>query len=111
MPDLSDEVERQIDEVWGFWTVAWTYDRNEVTRLLNDVIETRWVTANQLNRRGKWKCTDHCDVENHHVHTWCTICQRRIDHEKRLNHNCRFGLGRGQIHPEMNPAFLYNDVF
>jgi hypothetical protein len=28
-----------------------------------------------------------------------------------LNHNCRFGLGRGQIHPDMDPAYLYNDVF
>src|SRR5438045_1683318 len=110
-PDLSNEIENHIEEVWGFWTVAWTYDKNEVTQLLNDVIETRWVTANQPNKRGKWKCTNYCDVENHHVHTWCTICQRRIDHEERLNHNCRFGLGRGQLHPEMDPAYLYNDVF
>ena len=49
-PDLSNEIERHIDEVWEFWTVAWTYDKNEVTRLLNDVIETRWVTANQIGR-------------------------------------------------------------
>ena len=110
-PDLSNEIERHIDEVWGFWTVAWTYDKNEVTQLLNDVIETRWVTANQPNKGGKWKCTNYCDVENHHVHIWCTICQRRIDHEERLNHNCRFGLGRGQLHPDMDPNHLYNDVF
>src|SRR5436305_10201755 len=110
-PDLSNEIKRHIDEVWGFWTVAWTYDKNEVTQLLNDVIETRWVTANQPNKGEKWKCTNYCDVENHHVHIWCTICQRRIDHEERLNHNCHFGLGRGQLHPDMDPNHLYNDVF
>jgi hypothetical protein len=69
------------------------------------------VTANQPNRRGKWKCTDYCDMENHHVHTWCRICERKIDHEERLNHNCRFGLGIRKIHPEMDPEYLYNDVF
>ena len=28
-----------------------------------------------------------------------------------MNHNCHFGLEKGQIHPEMDPAYLYNDVF
>ena len=111
MPDLNDEIESQIDEVWGFWTVAWTYSKDEIARLLKDVIETQWVIANQPNKRGRWKCTDYCDIENHYVHTWCTICQRRIDHEERLNHNCRFGLGRGQVHPDMDPAYLCNNVF
>ena len=78
---------------------------------MEDIIETRWVTANQPNRREKWKCDDYCDVKNHHLHIWCSICERRIDREDRLNHNCRFGMGRGQIHPEMNPDYLYNDVF
>ena len=78
---------------------------------MDNIIETRWVTANQPIKRGKWKCNDYCDVENHHVHSWCTICLRRINHEERLNHNCRFGIGRGQIHPDMDPNHLYNDVF
>src|SRR5262249_33216896 len=43
MPDLNNEIEQQIDEVWGIWTIAWTYDRNEVTRLMNDITETKWV--------------------------------------------------------------------
>jgi hypothetical protein len=111
LPDLSDEIEQHIDEVWGIWTVAWTYSREEVTNLINNIIETKWVVANQPMKRGKWKCDDYCDVENHHLHSWCTICQRRIDREERLNHNCRFGIGRGQVHPDMNPDYLYNDVF
>ncbi len=78
---------------------------------MEDIIETRWVTANQPNRRGKWKCDDYCDIENHHLHIWCSICEKRIDHEDRINHDCRFGMSCGQIHPEMNPDYLYNDVF
>ena len=74
MPDLSDKVEKYIEEVWEFWTVAWTYDKNEVAQLLDNVIETQWVITNQSNKRGKWKCTDYCDIKNHHMHTWCTIC-------------------------------------
>ncbi len=28
-----------------------------------------------------------------------------------FNHGCKFGLGIGDIHPDMNPLFLINDVF
>lgn len=111
LPDTGNEAEQHIHEVWSFWTVAWTYDKNEIDRLTNEVIETRWTIANQPTKKGKWQCDDFCDVENHHVHVWCKICQRRIDHEERTNHNCRFGLGIGQVHPEMNPEHLFNDVF
>src|SRR3954453_2227418 len=111
LPDLSNEMEQHIEEVWGYQTVAWTYTKQEITTLVNNTITTQWVIANQPTRRGKWKCDDYCDIENHHVHVWCEICQARIDHQEKLNHNCRFGLGVGQIHPEMDPQHLINDVF
>ena len=97
IPDLSDKVEKYIDKIWEFWITAWAYLWEEVTRLVNKVIETRWVIANQLTKRGKWKCTDFCDTKNHHMHLWCEICQRRIDYEERLNHNCRFEIGHGHM--------------
>ena len=28
-----------------------------------------------------------------------------------MNHNCQFGLGIGQVHPEMDSNYLFNDVF
>ena len=28
-----------------------------------------------------------------------------------MNYNCQFGLGIGQVHPEMDPNYLFNDVF
>ena len=62
-------------------------------------------------KKGRWKCDVYCDTENHHMHSWCTICQRRIDHEEKLNHNCQFGIGLSQIHPDMNPNYLCNEVF
>ena len=78
---------------------------------MEKLVETRWVTANQPLKKGKWKCAEMCNYENHHMHSWCTICQKRIDLEERMNHNCRFGIGLGQIHPDMDPGHLYNNVF
>ena len=74
MPDFSNEIEKHIEGVWGFWIVTWTYDKNEVAWLLNNVIETQWVITNQPKKRKKWKYTDYCDIENYYVYTWCTIC-------------------------------------
>ena len=93
LPDADNEIEQHIHEVWEFQTVAQNYDRNEVNRLLDEVIETRWTIANQLTQKGKWKCNDYCDTKNHYVHVWCKICQKRIDHKKKMNYNCQFGLG------------------
>ena len=45
------------------------------------------------------------------MHSWCEICQRRINHEECLNHNCHFGIEHRQIHPDIDPFHLYNDVF
>ena len=28
-----------------------------------------------------------------------------------MNHNCHFGLGVGQLHPDMDPTHLCNNVF
>ena len=39
--NAKNEVKQHIYEVWEFWTVAWTYDQNEVNRLLNEIIEIR----------------------------------------------------------------------
>src|ERR1044072_2098275 len=53
LPNLDDEVEQHIDQIWGFQTVAWTYSRAEIATMINNVIETRWVVANQSFKRGK----------------------------------------------------------
>ena len=76
-----------------------------MNRLVNEIVETRWVVANQPMKKGRWKCDVYCDTENHHMHSWCTICQRRIDHEEKLNHNCQFGIGLGQIIVELGALF------
>jgi hypothetical protein len=111
LPDLSDEHEQQIEEEWGFWSKAWTYTHEEVTRLKIDILETKWVIANQPIAKGRWSCDPHCDTENHHLHSWCTVCLKRIDHEDKLDHNCKFGFGLGQIHPDMDPQHLDNTIF
>jgi len=39
----------------------------------------------------------------------CTLCEKIITME--LEHNCIVGYGLGQIHPEMKPEALVNEVF
>src|SRR5688500_7071333 len=39
----------------------------------------------------------------------CTLCEKIITTE--LEHNCIVGYGLGQIHPEMKPEALVNEVF
>ena len=57
------------------------------------------------------KCNDFCDTENHHLHRWCDACEKRIDWEMDHPPTCKFGIGPGQIHPDMKAEYLINDVF
>ena len=57
--------------------------------------------------KGGSRCTDACDIKNHHTHTYCTTCKRNLFQDT-IVHNCTFGFGCGDIHPEMNPRFRVN---
>jgi len=72
------------------------------------VIEQKWVIAGRPINDGKWQCDDFCDWENHHLHTWCSSCQIRLDRMDTQNHGCQYGIGLGQIHPGMDPSALQN---
>ncbi|HVI20899.1 MAG TPA: ribonuclease H family protein, partial [Bacillus sp. (in: firmicutes)] len=109
LPD--NEEEKEISNVWSVWTISYFYTEQEVKELYNNLIKTKWVIANQPIKNGKWECDQHCDTENHHLHSYCTICQKQIYPGMEYNHGCRFGFGLGNIHPDMNPRYLINDVF
>jgi hypothetical protein len=103
--------EKDIDSLWTVHTTACDYTQQEITQMQNELIMEKWVIANQPITRGKMSCYDSCDIENHHLHKWCQACQRRIDWEDNNDHQCKFGIGLGQIKPDMNPNYLINDVF
>ena len=107
----EDNQEKEISNIWSVWTVSYFFTEQEVKDLYQDLIKTKWVTANQPIRRGKWACDQYCDEENHHLHSYCTICRKQIYPGMEYNHGCKFGFGIGEIHPDMNPLYLINDVF
>jgi hypothetical protein len=102
--DMATIEEITVD---GITTVAYTYPKDEIDILYNEFIKIKNVVANQPIKTGGSKCTDACDTENHHIHTYCTVCKRNLFYGTK-EHDCKFGFEDGKIHPEMNPKFLVN---
>jgi hypothetical protein len=65
------------------------------------------VIAGQPIQKEGSKCSETCDIENHHVHTYCKNCKRNLL-EGVVKHECKWGFKEGEIHPEMNPEYLVN---
>src|ERR1051325_7856051 len=42
------------------------------------LIKIKQVIAGQPITRGGSQCTDACDIENHHIHTYCPGCKRNL---------------------------------
>jgi hypothetical protein len=103
--------EQEIDELWSIETPAWTYTNKELNQYYKELTKERWVVANQPQKRGRMKCINCCDTENHHLHQWCKPCEKRIEWENNHIPTCKFGIEQGQIKPEMNPEHLVNEVF
>jgi hypothetical protein len=107
-PDNKNE--QEIDELWSIETPAWTYTNKELNQYYKKLTKERWVVANQPQKRGRMKCINHCDTENHHLHQWCKPCEKRIEWENQYIPNCKFGINQGQIKLEMNPDHV-NNIF
>ena len=107
----ANENEQEISTVWSLCTIAWNYTEVEIADMYANLIKEKWVVANQPERKGRMKCQDYCDTENHHLHKWYHICGKRIDWDMDHAPNCKFGIKLGQIHPDMNPIYLINNMF
>jgi hypothetical protein len=70
-------------------------------------IRVKQVIAHQPITRGGSKCDDSCDIENHHIHTYCTMCKRNLPYGT-VRHDCIIGFTLGKIRPDMRPEFLIN---
>ena len=88
-------------------TVAYTFTCEEIIALYEDSIVEKQVIANQPIRRGGSKCTFSCDLENHHLHTYCKACKRNLPYGT-IVHSCTVGFNLGQKRPDMNPEYLIN---
>ena len=90
-----------------YYTPAYTYSHKELEYLHEAMIKEKQVIANQPITRGGSRCDFSCDIENHHVHTYCKGCQRNLPYGTTI-HNCKCGTGIGKIHFNINPDFLIN---
>jgi hypothetical protein len=87
--------------------IAYAPTMEEYQSIFQENINIRHVVANQPIKKGGSKCTDSCDIENHHRHTYCRLCKRNLPYHT-IVHDCIIGFGPGQIRPEMNPQYLIN---
>ena len=85
--------------------------KEEVEDLFKQNIKIKQVIAGQPILRGGSRCDDFmCDIENHHIHTYCKVCKRNLPYGTTI-HRCLFGFDLGQIHPDMDPKFLVNNLW
>jgi hypothetical protein len=128
--DNSEGPDRSFEEYREKDTPAYYYTMAEITSIYQESIQKKWVIANQPITRGGSRCTLACDTENHHVHYYCTLCKTNLPYGTTI-HDCNFedkyqtwdpenkwgwatqnkkiGWEIGQVHPDMDPAYLVND--
>jgi hypothetical protein len=57
---------------------AYTPTLEEFANLYLNNLKIKNVVANQPINRGGSRCTDACDIENHHTHRYCKACKRNL---------------------------------
>ena len=95
------------DDIEGVQTPAYYFSKEELQELFQEFIQIKQVIAGQPINRGGSRCTFECDIENHHIHTYCTMCKKNLPYGTIL-HDCIIGFTLGKIRPDMKPEFLVN---
>ena len=89
---------------------AYQYSEQELFRIYLSNIIVKQVIASQPIKKGESKCTDACYFEStvdHHTHTYCKCCKRNLFTDG-VVHDCTWGIGLGERHPDMDPEYLVN---
>jgi hypothetical protein len=90
--------------------IAWTMcgmTLQDLEDMYAENIQVKQVIANQPINRGGSRCTENCDIENHHVHTYCRLCRKNLFYGTTI-HDCIIGFSLGKTRPPMNPKYLIN---
>jgi hypothetical protein len=90
-------------------TMGYQCPKNELEDIFKENIKIKQVIANQPITKGGSQCNYSCDIENHHIHTYCKACKRNLPY-RTIEHHCIIRFGPGQIQPDMNPNYLINDL-
>ena len=86
---------------------AYTLKIKDFAQLYLSNLKMKNVIAGQPIIRGGSHCTNTCDIENHHTHTYCKACKRNLPYGT-IVHDCVIGFELGKTRPEMDPAYLVN---
>ena len=106
--DNNSDIKVIIDEeIQPIYTRPYTYSPPEVRDIFMANIKIKQVIAGQPITKGGSRCTFNCDIENHHVHTYCKACKQNLPYG-RIVHDCVIGFSPGKIRPVMNPVYLAN---
>ena len=89
--------------------IGYSYCPGELESLYSQNIRIRQVIAGQPYTRGNGQCDLSCDVENHHVHTYCTICKRNLPYGTTVHNNCYFKNEERCF--VMNPRVIINKIW
>jgi hypothetical protein len=104
--DYSEENQINI-EAYIAWTMC-GMDHQALENMYAENIKIKQVIAGQPINHGGSRCTMECDTENHHVHTYCTMCKKNLFYGTTI-HDCIIGFTLGKIRPDMNPEYLINN--
>ena len=109
--DYPNEIQENSPEedVNVIFTPAYIYPIPELIEIYEENIHIKSVVAYQPIQRGGSKCTFECDVENHHIHTYCSSCKKNLPY-RTVIHECEIGINEEQIHPDMQNYFLINTL-
>lgn len=102
---ISIILDDRPSEAVNLFACKLTYENYQRCFANNITIEQ--VIAFQPITKGGSRCTTNCDIENHHLHTYCRACERHLPYGTTV-HNCIIGFTPGKIHPGMDPTYLIN---
>ena len=91
-------------------TVGYQSSPEEMQNIYKTNIKIKQVIAGQpINSEGS-RCNYSCDIENHHLHTYCKACKTNLPYNT-VEHECIIGYKLGQIQPDMDPRYLDNQIW
>lgn len=89
--------------------IGYSYRPGELESLYSQNIRIRQVIAGRPYTRGNGQCDFSCDTENHHIHTYCTICKRNLPYGTTIHNNCYFKNEERCF--VMNPKVIINKIW
>jgi len=84
---------------------GFAYNTENLRQLYSQNIAIRQVIAGRPYNSGNGQCDDSCDIENHHIHTYCRACKRNLPYGTNI-HPCNIPSYNHDF--VMNPNYLQN---